>query len=66
LQLFGRVFGPEQVSVAGFGNVLTATAFLMGLSVEELTEAELDQRNPIFSAVVTVRAAKPAPLWPGK
>lgn len=55
-RVFGEVFGPERVTVEGFGNVLTATAFLMGIAAEELTRAELDAADEFFPVLVGIRA----------
>jgi len=51
-------FAPSEVSADAFGNVLTKTAFLQGLSAEEVTDAEFDQRDPYFPMLTGVRARK--------
>lgn len=56
--LFGQVFGPEQINVQAHGNVLTATAFLMGMAWEELRPRELAVNDPRFPLIVTIRAVK--------
>ena len=58
-QLFGEVFGAENVEPAAFGNVLVCTSFLQGIAAEELTQAELDHRDTRFEVLVVVRARKP-------
>ena len=57
-RLFGDVFGPDRVQVAGFGNVLVATAFLHGMTVGEVTPEELAVRDPEYDLIVGVRAVK--------
>ena len=57
-RLFAEVFSVENVTVQGFGNVLTATAFLHGLAVAELNQQELDYRDLGYEVVITVRALK--------
>jgi len=57
-RLFGDVFGPDHVSVRAHGNVLTCTAFLTGMALEELRPSELDAHDPLFPLLVTVRAIK--------
>lgn len=57
--LFGGIFGAAEVNVQVYGNVLTATAFLMGLAQEELSRAELDASDPRTPVLVGVRAHKP-------
>lgn len=56
--IFAEVFGAGNVRTESYGNVLTATAFLMGLVQEELTAEELNFRDPDCEVVVAVRATK--------
>jgi len=57
-RLFGDVFGSEHVVVESYGNVLAATAFLMGMAAEELRTRELDRRDVVFPVLLGVRAKK--------
>ncbi len=59
--LFAGAFAPSDLDVTGFGNVLSVTAFLYGLSPEELTPAELEAHDPDFPLVYGVRAVKSRP-----
>lgn len=59
-RLFGDEFGPDAVDVRSYGNVLTASSFLQGLSAGELRPAELDHQDPQFPMVVAVRAVRRA------
>jgi SAM-dependent methyltransferase len=52
---------PGSFSVTACGNVLVATAFLMGLAAEELTQSELDRVDPAFDLIVFARVQKHAP-----
>ena len=56
--LFQSAFAPSDMSYDVFGNVLTNTAFLHGLSCAELTDAEFAARDPYFPALTGVRAKK--------
>jgi peptidoglycan/xylan/chitin deacetylase (PgdA/CDA1 family)/SAM-dependent methyltransferase len=56
--IFARAFPIESFDVTGFGNVLAASAFLYGLSPDELTRAELDTHDPYFPVVYGIRASK--------
>lgn len=56
--LFAAAFGPGAIEVAPHGNVLSAAAFLQGLSSDELTGSELDHRDEAFPVIVSVRATK--------
>lgn len=57
-ELFGRVFGHDRVDVRAHGNVLASVAFLMGLCLEDLTTAELDEHDPLFPLIISVRATR--------
>jgi SAM-dependent methyltransferase len=59
-RLFGDAFAGGDVRVRARGNVLAAVAFLMGMAAEELSTRELEQDDPFFPLVVTVRATKAA------
>lgn len=56
--VFGQVFGPQNIAVHTYGNVLTTTAFLHGLVREELTPEELSFHDPDFELVIGVKATK--------
>ena len=58
-RLFAETFPDDHVMVEQFGNVLSSTAFLQGLSATELTRDELDYNDRCYPLVVTVRAVKP-------
>jgi glycosyltransferase involved in cell wall biosynthesis/peptidoglycan/xylan/chitin deacetylase (PgdA/CDA1 family) len=57
-RLFKEVFSADLVDVEAYGNVLTASAFLYGMAAEELTQEELDHRDPNYEVTVVVRACK--------
>ena len=57
-KLFAPVFGPQRVTVCSYGNVLAATAFLYGLTCNELRRRELDARDPDYEVIIGVRAQK--------
>lgn len=56
--LFGEAFGPDRVTVRGYGNVLAGIAFLSGMAREELSPEELAARDEHFPVIVGVRAVK--------
>ncbi len=56
--LFDGEFGARQVSVCGYGNVLTAIAFLTGLASEELSQRELATPGEYFPVMIAIRAVK--------
>jgi hypothetical protein len=59
-RLCGEVFTPQRVTTTTYGNVLAATAFLHGLGAAELTQTELDHRDPDYELLIGVRAERTA------
>jgi hypothetical protein len=57
-RLFGEAFSRENVTVEQHGNVLSASAFLYGLSSHELLPRELDHHDAHYQVTITVRAVK--------
>ena len=57
-RLFETAFRPEGIFIRCYGNVLSATAFLYGISAEELTTAELDYLDSDYQVIVAVKARK--------
>ena len=57
-RLFGECFGVNQVTIAAYGNVLSAVAFLEGMAHEELSKHELDVRDERFPVLLGIRAVK--------
>jgi SAM-dependent methyltransferase len=58
-RLFTEVFPAENVTIEYYGNILSTTAFLQGLATQELTTAELDDRDPCYQMLITIRVVKP-------
>ncbi|HSJ86014.1 MAG TPA: methyltransferase domain-containing protein [Anaerolineales bacterium] len=57
-RLFGEIFGPEQVTITAYGNVLSAIAFLEGMACEELSKRELDVIDESYPVLLAIRAVK--------
>jgi SAM-dependent methyltransferase len=57
-RLFGDRFGTANVQVSEWGNLRAASAFLLGLAAEELSERELVAEDPYFPILTTVRATR--------
>ncbi|MCB9772387.1 MAG: methyltransferase domain-containing protein [Candidatus Omnitrophica bacterium] len=57
-RIFKDIFGEANIEVSTYGNVLSATALLQGLSVEDLTKNELDFHDSTYQIVITVKAVK--------
>jgi SAM-dependent methyltransferase len=56
--LFDAAFPGGAVIVRSHGNVLVSIAFLAGMAAEELRQSQLDENDPHFPLIVTVRAEK--------
>ena len=56
--LFGEIFGPGQVTITAYGNVLSAVAFLEGMASEELSKSELDVLDERYPVLLAIRAVK--------
>jgi|SRR5579884_2301908 SAM-dependent methyltransferase len=61
-RLWQEAFGPDNVSVHSYGNVLTGIGFLAGMACEELSRRELDATDEYFPLIIAVRAVKSEPL----
>ena len=57
-RLFEEVFDPRDVHVEAHGNLLTAAAFLYGLSTQDLKPHELRVRDRDYELIIAVRASK--------
>lgn len=57
-RVFSKVFGPHSVEVKAYGNVRVASAFLYGLSQEDIAESVLEYHDPDYECLVTIYAAK--------
>lgn len=57
-KMFGDEFGTDAVEVEVFGNVLAAVAFLEGIVAEDLDEAILQEHDPQFQMLMTIRATR--------
>lgn len=55
---FSEIFGEANIEIDIYGNVLTATAFLHGISAEELTYEELFLKDLDYQVLIGVRAIK--------
>lgn len=57
-RLFGDVFGCDNTTIATYGNVLAACAFLHGMAAQELKLKELTYNDPDYQLLITIRAVK--------
>jgi SAM-dependent methyltransferase len=60
-KLFGKSFGSENVTVRGYGNILSAIALLTGIAAEELRARELGYNDEDFPVMVGIHAMKAQP-----
>ena len=56
--LLARTCSGGSREVVGYGNLTAATAFLMGLAAEELSESDLSATDPYFTVSVCARVTK--------
>jgi glycosyltransferase involved in cell wall biosynthesis/peptidoglycan/xylan/chitin deacetylase (PgdA/CDA1 family) len=59
-RLLTERFPPESVTVESRGNVLAATAFLQGLSQQDIGDFGFQSDDPHYPLIVMARATKPA------
>jgi SAM-dependent methyltransferase len=57
-ELAAREFGDSAAAVRGYGNALTAAAFIAGLAAEELSRASLDAHDDRFPLLISLRAVR--------
>jgi len=53
-----QVFGKENVDIDSYGNVLTAIAIIEGISSNELTKEELDEKDEDYQIIISAVARK--------
>jgi SAM-dependent methyltransferase len=58
-RLLEEVFPKEGVAIEAHGNVLAATAFLQGISTDDIKRTELDFLDPHYEVLIAARASKP-------
>ena len=51
-------FPTDKISINTFGNVLVASAFLYGMGLPEINKEQLNQHDPHYQVIITVRAVK--------
>jgi SAM-dependent methyltransferase len=57
-RMFGDAFGPANVRIEPYGNLLTAMGFLQGMGAEEFRPWELKLRDPDYEVLIGIRAQK--------
>jgi len=55
-KMFSKYFDLEQLEIYKYGNVLSASAFLYGMSAEELNKEELTFFDPHYEVIIAVSA----------
>ncbi|MFC0771495.1 methyltransferase domain-containing protein [Terrimonas alba] len=56
--LMAETFPGSRTTVQSFGNVFTASAFLYGMGLPELSKEKLDYHDPHFQVIITVKTVK--------
>lgn len=57
-KLMAEAFPSGNVDIQTFGNVFSATAFLYGMGLQEISKQQLDHVDPQYQVIVTVKAVK--------
>ena len=57
-RLLGELFPSSATSVRSYGNLICSTAFLYGLSSQELYESEIAFFDPAYQLIIAARAVK--------
>ena len=57
-RMMAEVFPAQNIIVQTYGNVLVCSAFLYGLSMKEVNKKTLDEHDPDYQLVITVKAVK--------
>ncbi len=57
-RLMAGIFGEENIQVEGFGNILSATAFLYGMGKAEISDREKDWQDPCYPLIVAALGIK--------
>ena len=55
---FEKIFDKNKINIFEYGNVLTATSLLQGISTEELSKLELDYSDQDYPVTIGVKAIK--------
>jgi SAM-dependent methyltransferase len=56
--LFREVFPPDNIQIRVSGNVMTATALLQGIAVQDMLDKDLNVYDPDYEVLIAVRAQK--------
>ena len=57
-RIFSEIFGPDNVQVITYGNVLSSIAFLEGISAKELREEELLFSDNDYQVIIALKVFK--------
>ena len=57
-RLMTGIFGGKNIHVEGYGNILSATAFLYGMGAEEISTREKDSHDPHYPVIVAAMGTK--------
>ena len=57
-KLFEKSFGSDKISVSIYGNVFSATCLLQGITVEDISEDELNFNDSTYQVIIGIVAKK--------
>lgn len=58
-RIMAETFPSATVEIETFGNVYVASSFLYGMGLPEMNKKYLDQHDPSYQVIITVKATKP-------
>ena len=58
-KLAGEIFPGDKASVKYYGNIKTATAFLYGLGVDEITSSSYEKNDPHYQVIISLKITRP-------
>jgi hypothetical protein len=58
-RVMAETFPSSKIDVETFGNVYVASSFLYGMGLPEIKKEYLDQHDPSYQVIITVKATKP-------
>lgn len=56
--IFEKYFNSSNIEMKSWGNILTGLAFWIGMAQEELSQRELNYKDPNFPVIISVKAKK--------
>jgi SAM-dependent methyltransferase len=59
-RLFAKHFNANDLEITAYGNVFAASSFLFGVALEEIDSKKLDEVDPAYPCIISLRASRRA------